>query len=490
VGLGEPLWSTGEPPLGVGEPLGPPVEPPVERGEPPRSTPLFPLLGMAADGASVTPWVPPITRIASGAATVDPCATGSGPSLTVLTLRTVTCRVNLVFCAAFPAPRPAFVMFTDGEPLEPILDMTIAIVTPATAPAARTAPARVRRLSRNTSTSWWYSGFTRAPTGIPMPRGLKPETGAAPLQTNGVLAWAVPTAPRGQSCTERLLAFRIARMTGEDYRSASYQIWQAMAAGWDRERSWMWDVSRAVSERMLEALAPEPGQTILELAAGTGETGFAAARVIGPAGRLICTDFAPEMVAAARSGSDRLGLANVEHREMDAERMDLEDDSVDGVLCRWGYMLMADPATALAETRRVLRAGGRLSLSVWGAAERNPWASVPARALREHIGAPAPDPHAPGIFAMSDPDRVRALVRDAGFGEPRLEEVEVSWRFDDFDAYWRYVTQLAGGLAMVLQTMPDPDREAVRTMVEQAVGDFHTDGGLALPGLALNATAR
>jgi ubiquinone/menaquinone biosynthesis C-methylase UbiE len=71
------------------------------------------------------------------------------------------------------------------------------------------------------------------------------------------------------------------------------------------------------------------------------------------------------MVAAARRESERLGLANVEHREMDAERMDLDDDSVDGVLCRWGYMLMSDPATALAETRRVLRDGGRLSLSVW-----------------------------------------------------------------------------------------------------------------------------
>ncbi|HYB28004.1 MAG TPA: methyltransferase domain-containing protein [Solirubrobacteraceae bacterium] len=161
-------------------------------------------------------------------------------------------------------------------------------------------------------------------------------------------------------------------MAREDYRSASYEIWQAMAAGWERERSWMWEASRAVSEEMLKALGPESGQTILELAAGTGETGFAAARAIGPEGRLISTDFAPEMVAAARRESQRLGLADVEHREMDAERMDLDDDSVDGVLCRWGYMLMADPATALAETRRVLRDGGRVSLSVWGAAERHP----------------------------------------------------------------------------------------------------------------------
>jgi ubiquinone/menaquinone biosynthesis C-methylase UbiE len=73
-------------------------------------------------------------------------------------------------------------------------------------------------------------------------------------------------------------------VTPDDYRSASHEIWQAMAADWDRERSWIWEVSRAVSEQMLEASGPEPGQTTLEPAAGTGETGFAAARAIGPDG--------------------------------------------------------------------------------------------------------------------------------------------------------------------------------------------------------------
>jgi SAM-dependent methyltransferase len=275
----------------------------------------------------------------------------------------------------------------------------------------------------------------------------------------------------------------------EDYRTASYEIWQAMAAGWDRERGWMWEASRAVSENLLEALRPKPGQTILELAAGTGETGFAAARAIGPTGRVISTDFAPAMVAAARRESERLGLANVEHREMDAERMDLDDNSVDGVLCRWGFMLMADPATALAETRRVLRQDGRLSLSVWGGADRNPWASVPGKALMEHTGAPPPNPEDPGIFAMADPERVRSLMQDAGFGEPRLEEVEVRWRFERFDDYWRFVTDLAGGIALVLQAMPEADREAVRSLVERAARDFLVNGGLELPGVALNASA-
>jgi ubiquinone/menaquinone biosynthesis C-methylase UbiE len=82
-----------------------------------------------------------------------------------------------------------------------------------------------------------------------------------------------------------------------------------------------------------------------------------------------------------RRGAE-LGVNNVEYRVMDAERIELDADSVDGVLCRFGYMLMADPAAALRKTRRVLRRGGRLTLAVWGAPERNPFL------LRDHRGQP------------------------------------------------------------------------------------------------------
>jgi hypothetical protein len=107
----------------------------------------------------------------------------------------------------------------------------------------------------------------------------------------------------------------------------------------------------------------------------------------------------------------------------------------------------------------------------------------------EHTGAPPPNPTDPGIFAMADPERVRSLVRDAGFAEPRLDEVEVRWRFEDFDGYWRYVTELAGGIAMVLQAMTETDREAVRKLVDRATACYRVDGGLELPGVALNASA-
>jgi ubiquinone/menaquinone biosynthesis C-methylase UbiE len=135
-----------------------------------------------------------------------------------------------------------------------------------------------------------------------------------------------------------------------------------------------------------------------------------ATRLVGEAGRVIITDFAPEMVAAARRRAEESGVQNAEFRVLDAERMDLETGSVDGVLCRWAYMQMIDPAAAFAETRRVLRPGGRLAFSVWAARERNPTLSLVGNVLVELGHIPPPDPEAPGAFFMANPGRIRELV--------------------------------------------------------------------------------
>ena len=92
---------------------------------------------------------------------------------------------------------------------------------------------------------------------------------------------------------------------------------------------------------------------------------------------------------------------------MGTERIELDDDAVDGVLCRFAYMLMADPAAALAETRRVLRPGGRLALAVWGAPERNPFFAVIAMPLvqRGHLPPPEAGGRSPFSIANDAPGR-------------------------------------------------------------------------------------
>lgn len=278
-------------------------------------------------------------------------------------------------------------------------------------------------------------------------------------------------------------------MDVEQYRRASREVWTTVAGAWDRRSAFFERVARPVTERMMEHLAPRPGATILDLATGAGAVGLAAAAVVGEGGRVIVGDFSEAMVEAARRNAAQMGLRNVEARVLDAERMQLEDDAVDGVLCRWGYMLMADPAAALAETRRVLRPGGRLAFAVFSGPEENPWAALPADVLRERGHMPPAERGGPGILALADPDRLRGLVTAAGFSEPRMERVPMTWEFADTADYWDYVSDVAGAIVMVLARLDEAERAQVRAMTTERAAAFADDRGLVLPGVSVVVSA-
>ena len=262
-----------------------------------------------------------------------------------------------------------------------------------------------------------------------------------------------------------------------------------MAPGWERWRAQLEDDAAPIREWMIRELAPKPGGTVLELSAGAGDTGFAAAELLGSAGRLISSDFAADMVEVARRRGAELGLENVEYRVVDAEKIDLEDDSVDGVLCRWGFMLMADPAAALWETRRVLRTGGRLVLSVWGSPEQNPWGSIVSRHLVERGYLQPPSAGASGVFSMASEERTRSLLEAAGFESVETEQIAVRFHFDDLADYLAWATNAAGALAIALRGLPEDERAPLEAEVEEAFAVFRGEHGYEIPGLALNAVA-
>lgn len=272
--------------------------------------------------------------------------------------------------------------------------------------------------------------------------------------------------------------------------SNSLDAWEAVAGGWERQRRLVWDMSHEVGERLVEALDPQPGETILELACGPGDTGFAAAARLGAGGKLISTDFAEGMVAAARRRSAELGLTNVEHRVVDGQAIDLADASVDGVLCRWGYMLMPDPARALAETWRVLRPGGRVAFSIWAEARDNPWAAVAGRVAVDLGLVEPPEPDTPGPFRLGDANRVRALVERAGFVSPQIEDVVVTWRYDSFDEYWGTSRDLSFSLTTTLGTIGEDNAVRLHELTQQALAPYTgDDGSLTIPGLTRNVLA-
>jgi SAM-dependent methyltransferase len=258
------------------------------------------------------------------------------------------------------------------------------------------------------------------------------------------------------------------------------QDWEAQANSWYVQREAMMTASRPVHEWLVEHLDPRDGHHVLEIAAGPGDTGFLAAPRLGT-GRLTSTDLAPAMVDAARKRGAELGITNADYRLLDAQAMDCADASFDGVICRWGFMLMPNPEAALEECRRVLVPGGRLVFAVFTGPEENPFASLPARVLIEagHMARPASG-WQPGILALGERARLDTLLAGIGFTSTRVEAVDMTWRFAGASDYWNFLVDLTA-LGPLIRSLPDAERDAVRATIDERLARFTRAGEVALP---------
>jgi SAM-dependent methyltransferase len=279
----------------------------------------------------------------------------------------------------------------------------------------------------------------------------------------------------------------------DDHSSAAeeqLEAWKRAAVGWERWQVKLREITQPVTDWLVGAIDAQPGERVLDLAAGPGETGFAVAQRLGSEGSLMCTDQSTEMVAVATRRAAELGLTNVEFAAINAEELALEADSFDAVLCRWGYMLMADPLEAARRTNRVLRRGGRLALAVWGPPDRNVWLAAIAMQLVARGALPPPDPTSPGPFALADRDKLEQLLTGAGFEEISIDSVEFFQTYTDGDEYWQMQTDLAAPLAAALAPLGPDQVNEIRAGVRESLQQFAgADGQLAIPAQAITARA-
>ena len=273
-------------------------------------------------------------------------------------------------------------------------------------------------------------------------------------------------------------------------RAEMRERWERGVAGWARHADSVREFGMPVSIWLIDQLDLQPGQHVVDLAAGPGDTGFMAAELVSPGGRLTSSDASDGMVEVARERANAQGVDNAEFKRLELEWIDLETAGADAVVCRWGLMFASDPGTALQEIRRVLRPGGRVSVAVWDSPMHNPWATIPTLTLVELGHAEPPDPTAPGMFALADGDRLRGLLESAGFTDVVIDTVDVLRARGGVDQYFGETSDLNPLFVELRERLSEEQWAEVQALVAQRVEPFTAeDGSLTLPGRSLVAAA-
>ena len=273
------------------------------------------------------------------------------------------------------------------------------------------------------------------------------------------------------------------------YKNAQREQWNKDGAAWRRWSPTLDGWYGEVTRQMLDLGHIQPGQRILDIAAGAGEPAVSAAERVGPSGYVLATDISEGIVELAREVARQRGLEQVDTRAMDGEAPDLPDASFDAVLCRFGLMYMPHPVTALRAWRRVLRPGGRVAVAVFSSPERNSWGALPASIIRRRAHLPPPVPGQPGPFSLGAPGVLEDAFHRAGFPDCEVRALPVPHRAASAAQYVRVAREAFGSFNVMMSHLPPQECESAWSEVEDALRSFESADGFEAPGECLVGVA-
>jgi len=232
--------------------------------------------------------------------------------------------------------------------------------------------------------------------------------------------------------------------------------------------------------RAIAALSPRPGDSILDVGCGAGQSVLQLAELVGSGGRVTGVDIAPVMLDVARSRA--AGLAQVDFIEGDAQTLALPEHSFDCVFSRFGVMAFADPVAAFSHFRRLLKPSGRLAFVCWRALDENELDFLPLRAagLEARLD--------PTPFSFAESGAIRSTLEAAGFREVAIAAHDAMVSSGNPDAMIAVLLSV-GALGKIIRENPQMRAEA-EPRVRAALAGRGDPAAVALNAATWIVTAR
>ncbi len=267
----------------------------------------------------------------------------------------------------------------------------------------------------------------------------------------------------------------------------SAREWDEKAEHWHRWAGPLAAMADRFNQPMIEAAAIRAGDRVLDLASGAGEPALSIARKIGPQGHVTASDIAPRMLEGLRRRAGDEGIINMDFRLLDMQQLPFADESFDAVTCRFGIMFPPATDRVLAESRRVLRPGGRAVWLVWGAIESNTLFHRIDALAREMIGVSLLErPASPFRFAVTDP--LLQAARDAGFATAEVRELRFTPSVAVDRPFW--ITHIEMNYGDALSKREEAHRQAFNTATERMLKKEAVNGRISLNTHARLITCR
>jgi SAM-dependent methyltransferase len=249
----------------------------------------------------------------------------------------------------------------------------------------------------------------------------------------------------------------------------------------------------AHGETALEAHPPRPGEKVLDLGCGFGDTTRRLAELVGPGGEALGVDVSEPFVEMARA--EAAGMENVSFKVADVQITEFEGD-FDYAFSRMGIMFFANPVQALRNVCASLVPGGRFCAVVWRRKDDNDWMHRAELVVEEYLDHPdeSEEPTCgPGPFSMANADTVSEQLKIAGFEEIALRRCDLPIKIgDDLEHAVEFNMALgpAGEVLRLWGDRVDEIRPKIAGALREALAEFDGPQGVIAPASTWILTAR